>query len=67
MPKMNGYDATSILKEKQPEVPVIVVTAYATADDRKDLKQSTCDDFMTKPLDRKKLIHTLDHFLSKGN
>ena len=46
LPKLNGYVATSIIKEINPTVPVIAVTAYAHSQGIDDCYNSGCDDFI---------------------
>ena len=65
LPGMSGIDATCILK-KDPltkDIPVIAVTANATADTEKQAMQAGCEDFIPKPLDVKHLLKSIDRTL----
>jgi len=64
MPVMNGYEATKLIKAKHPEVPVIALTACAMKGDDDKCYAAGCDDYLTKPVDRKKLLATLTKYLS---
>ncbi|WP_347838763.1 ATP-binding protein [uncultured Draconibacterium sp.] len=50
LPDVNGYEATKIIKKEFPDLPVVIQTAYAMADDRKAAFESGCDDLIAKPL-----------------
>ena len=60
LPEMDGYEATRQIKEIYETVPVIAQTAYAMADDEQKSKQVGCDDYITKPINRRKLLQTMD-------
>lgn len=60
LPEMDGYEATRKIKEINGSLPVIAQTAYAMADDEQKSKQVGCDDYITKPINRRKLLHTMD-------
>jgi signal transduction histidine kinase/CheY-like chemotaxis protein len=64
MPEMNGYQATSIIKEMNPSIPIIAQTAYAMSEDIIKGKNAGCDDYLAKPIKPDLLISTLKHFLS---
>ncbi|MFH1120339.1 MAG: response regulator [Bacteroidota bacterium] len=55
MPDMNGYDATRLIKQIKPDLPVIALTAYINDDTIRQIKDSGCDDFMLKPFQIKDL------------
>ncbi len=50
MPKMNGLDATKIIKEFASELKIVAQTAYSTFEDRQNALQAGCDDFLEKPI-----------------
>lgn len=49
MPDMNGLDATRIIKEVDPDIPVIALSAYAFEENIREAKAAGCDEFMAKP------------------
>ncbi len=63
MPKMDGYQATRLIKEKSPNLPIIAQTAYAFAEDKIKAKDAGCDDYISKPINPKKLIRIIKRYL----
>lgn len=63
LPKMNGLEATAKIKERLPELPVIIQTAYAMQATKDEAKKTGCDDFITKPIKMETLLATLHKHL----
>ncbi|MFI1772909.1 ATP-binding protein [Thalassobellus citreus] len=63
MPILDGLEATRIIKKtkkyKTNPIPIIAVSASAYADDRKEAVNSGIDDFISKPIEIKKLHNLL--------
>jgi len=64
MPKINGYDATAIIKNKFPGIIVIAQTAYAMPNDNVRCFEAGCDDYISKPINSTLLLQKIDSHLS---
>ena len=72
MPDMDGYDATRRIRDKNSSVrnhriPVIAMTANAMKGDREKCLEAGMDDYVTKPVDFKKLSDAIGkHLIDVG-
>lgn len=60
MLKMSGLEALPRIRELDPTVPVIIMTAYSSVDSAVDALKAGAYDYLTKPLDFDKLKLTVD-------
>lgn len=65
LPDMDGYEVTKNIKKIKPETPVIAQTAYAMIGDKEKAINSGCDDYISKPIDEKKLMDKISKFLNQ--
>jgi CheY-like chemotaxis protein len=66
MPEMDGLTAAKKIREKSNSVPIIAQTAYAMSEDKNKCLNAGCNDYLTKPINHKLLLTTIDKFLSKS-
>ncbi len=69
MPEMDGYDTTRAIRSNQAgesykDIPIIAMTANAMQGDKEKCEIAGMDDYITKPIDPKKLKETLQKWLS---
>ncbi|MHC4472775.1 MAG: sigma-54-dependent transcriptional regulator [Planctomycetota bacterium] len=60
LPGMDGLEALKRLKSKDPDVPVVVVTAYGTMETAVEAMQRGAYDYILKPLDLAKTSEVLE-------
>jgi two-component system, OmpR family, copper resistance phosphate regulon response regulator CusR len=56
LPHINGYDLCKKIREKSPNVPIIMLTALGATDDKVTGFDSGADDYLVKPFEFKELI-----------
>jgi CheY-like chemotaxis protein/HPt (histidine-containing phosphotransfer) domain-containing protein len=64
MPNMDGCEATRTLRQQGTTVPVIALTGRAEGGDKAECLDAGCDDYLTKPVERERLIERLRKYLS---
>ena len=70
MPRMDGITALGQLREVNPALPIVIMTAYGSVDTAVDALKAGAYDYLTKPLDTDELLlsiaRTLEHFELKA-
>src|SRR5579862_5555229 len=56
MPGQTGLEILPQIKERQPELPVIMITAYGTVDNVIEAVRAGAENFVQKPWDNEKLL-----------
>lgn len=56
MPKMDGWEILSILRSEGNQVPVMLLTARDTLDDKVRGLEGGADDYLTKPFEMRELV-----------
>lgn len=66
LPKMDGWEATRLLKEAAStrHIPIIVLSAHATTGDRETALSAGGDDFDSKPVKFDRLLEKIDALLA---
>ncbi|HJV95286.1 MAG TPA: response regulator, partial [Albitalea sp.] len=70
MPGISGLEATRLMREYErgsgrTRTPIIALTASAMEDDRRRCLDAGMDDFLSKPLRARELLHALERHLSR--
>jgi CheY-like chemotaxis protein/HPt (histidine-containing phosphotransfer) domain-containing protein len=65
MPEMGGFEATGVIREREratgAHVPIIAMTAHAMKGDRERCLEAGMDEYLTKPLDSRRLCALVEH------
>jgi CheY-like chemotaxis protein len=65
MPDISGWDMSKAVKERTPEVPVIIITGWGLDPDPNKMKDSKVDQIITKPFQIDQLEKTIKDLLEK--
>ena len=63
MPNLNGLEATKIIRELSPDVPIIMQSAFAYEYDRNAAADAGCTEFIPKPIAQEKLKTIIKKYL----
>jgi len=64
MPEMNGLETLAVIREKHPELPVVMMSGNANIETAVQATKLGAHDFVEKPLSTDKLLITLSNALS---
>ena len=56
LPGQNGIEILAHIRDRQPDLPVIMITAYGTVDNVVDAIRAGAQNFVQKPWDNEKLL-----------
>lgn len=56
LPRMNGKDVLARLRRRGDNVPVLMLTAHGSIDDKVDCFSAGADDYVVKPFDARELV-----------
>ena len=65
MPKLSGLEATKKLRQEGYPKPIVALSAFAMMEDRLRGLSAGCDLYLTKPVDKNKLVHLLQNYSRK--
>lgn len=66
MPRMGGNEFTRTLRETQCEIPILMLTARLSHEDKRMGFQAGVDDFLTKPFDEEELLWRVKALLRRS-
>lgn len=66
MPKMDGIEVLEKLQEKQPDVPVIIISGHGNIENAVEAIKKGAFDYISKPLDLNRMLITLRNALDRS-
>ena len=66
LPEMNGFEAIKLIKQSQPDIPIIVQTANSMNEEKNRADEAGCQGFMTKPISLNRFMSEVDKFMQKA-
>ncbi len=66
MPGMNGMELLAEIRDKDCEVPVIIITAHSTVNNAIEALRLGASDFLKKPFDMEELLHLVDKTMERS-
>ncbi len=63
MPVMDGFEAIRIIKDNHPNISIVAQTAFASPEDKLKCLRLGCDDYISKPINYKKLFSVISNYL----
>jgi Amt family ammonium transporter len=65
MPILDGFSATRRLRQEGHRGPIVAFTALAASGDREACIGAGCDEYLTKPVERERLLGVISSFAKK--
>ena len=59
LPIMNGVEATKLIKQQRPDLPVIAQSAFASKEDKQKAREAGCSSYITKPINKTELLNLI--------
>jgi len=66
MPEVDGYEATRKLRESGWRGAIVALTAHAMSGDRERCMAAGCNEYMTKPIDRRRLVELVRELAARA-
>jgi len=63
LPVKNGLVATKEIKVLHAKIPIIAQTAFAMQEESRQCLEAGCDNYVSKPINRKILLDVLSEYL----
>ena len=65
LPVMNGHEATRQIRQFNKDVVIIAQTAFGLSGDREKAIEAGCNDYISKPINKEKLLSTIQKYFNK--
>jgi CheY-like chemotaxis protein len=61
---MNGYETTRQIRQFNKNVKIIAQTAFALVGDKEKAMDAGCNDYITKPINKKELMGLITNYFN---
>ncbi|WP_341316449.1 response regulator [Paraburkholderia sp. IMGN_8] len=65
LPRMDGKEVLARLRHRGDKVPVLMLTAYGSTDDKLDCFSAGADDYVVKPFDARELVVRIETLIRR--
>ncbi|ASZ14754.1 response regulator transcription factor [Chitinophaga pendula] len=65
LPKIDGIDLCKLIRQTMPDMPIIMLTALGTTDDKVEGFDAGADDYLVKPFEMRELIARVQALLKR--
>ena len=66
LPSMNGYEVCKAIRQRDPNVPIVMLTALGETEDKIEGFGVGADDYVVKPFDFRELLARINVFLKRS-
>lgn len=66
LPELNGYEVTKAIRQTNSSMPVLMVTALETLDDKRRAFETGTDDYMVKPINTDEMLMRIQALLRRA-
>ncbi|NSL85226.1 response regulator transcription factor [Chitinophaga solisilvae] len=67
LPRINGLEVSRAIREAMPDIPVLMLTALGTTDDKVEGFDAGADDYLVKPFDLRELLVRIRALLKRNS
>lgn len=67
LPKIDGLDLCKQIRQTKPDLPIIMLTALGTTDDKVEGFDAGADDYLVKPFEMRELLVRIRALLKRNN
>lgn len=67
LPKLDGIDLCRQIRESKPDIPIIMLTALGTTDDKVEGFDAGADDYLVKPFEMRELLVRIRALLKRNH
>ncbi len=66
MPGMDGFEATRQIRRMLPQLPIVALSAFISAQEENAAMEAGCNEYIVKPVSRNKLLETIENLIKQS-